>query len=85
MTSGAGSPRAFLGKGLAQNRRSQERQEDGVGREEEADRERASDEGAHRAREVSGQGGRGEAEEVLLADALAVRAIIARMQESVQQ
>jgi hypothetical protein len=80
MTSGAGSPRAFLGKGRVGPTRRGDAHDN-----EEADREASSDEGAHRAREAGGQGGRGGAEEVLLADALAVRAIIARMQESVQK
>ncbi len=79
MTSGAGSPRAFLGKGPVGPTRGGAAHDNEV-----ADRE-ASEEPAHRAREASGHEGRGEAEEVLLADALAVRAIIARMQESVQQ
>ena len=39
---------------------------------------------AVRARQAGREGNRSEAEEVLLADALAVRLVLARMQEAVQ-
>ena len=39
---------------------------------------------ANRARQAGREGNRSEAEEVLLADALAVRLVLARMEEAVQ-
>lgn len=46
--------------------------------------QRSPSEHADRARHAGGEGNRSEAEEVLLADALAVRLVLARMEEAVQ-
>jgi hypothetical protein len=44
----------------------------------------AAEENTYRARQAGGQQGRSEAEEVLLTHALAVRLILARMEEAVE-
>jgi hypothetical protein len=73
VTSGAGSPRAFLGKNFLGPARGGD-----AARNAEADGRRTEE---HR------EGGRvqSEAEEVLLADALAVRLILSRMEQAVEQ
>ena len=44
----------------------------------------AAEQNTHRARQAGGQAARSEAEEVLLTHALAVRLILARMEEAVE-